>query len=401
MTDNKLNKSFINVILLSIVSFLNDLSSEMIMPILPMFLESLGATGLIVGLTGGLRDSISSILKVICGYWSDKTGKRKIFVYWGYGVSVVFKLLLGFSKTWHSALAFASAERVGKGLRTAARDAIIAESMTTRRGKGFGIHRGLDTAGAILGSSVSFLLLWFAGVKIQTVIIIAGLAGLAALVPIRFVKEPPVEKHNAGLKISLAMLPRPLRFFILVCGIFALGNFSYMFFIMNAQHLFTGKSSLAAPVLLYVLYNIFYSALAVPFGSVSDRIGRSPVIIFGFALYAVVSFGFAFSGSLRLFIILFALYGVVFAAVDGTQRAFVSDLAAANLKATALGTFHTVTGLAALPASLIAGILWQRISPAATFIFGGTTALIAVIVFLIFRKNFVAAKIGLIISGEK
>jgi MFS family permease len=393
MKNNGQGKPFINVILLSIVSFLNDLSSEMIMPILPMFLESLGATGLIVGLTGGLRDSISSILKVLCGYWSDKTGKRKIFVYFGYGVSVVFKLLLGISRTWHGALAFASAERVGKGFRTAARDAIIAESTDKRRGKGFGIHRGLDTAGAILGSSVSFLLLWFAGVKIRTIIIVAGLAGLTALIPIRFVKEPSVEKHNAGLKISLAMLPGPLRFFILVCGIFALGNFSYMFFVMNAQHLFTGKSSLAAPVLLYILYNIFYSVLAVPFGSVSDRVGRPAVIIFGFALFAVVSFGFALSDSLWLFIILFALYGVVFAAVDGTQRAFVSDLADVNLKATALGTFHTITGLASLPASLIAGLLWQRVSPAATFIFGGTTALIAVIVFLIFRKNFVTEKI--------
>ena len=393
MTDNKQRKSFINVILLSIVSFLNDLSSEMIMPILPMFLESLGATGMIVGLTGGLRDSIESILKVFCGYWSDKTGKRKIFVYSGYGVSVVFKLLLGLSRTWHAALAFASAERIGKGLRTAARDAIIAESITNNnRGKGFGIHRGLDTAGAILGSSVSFVLLWFAGMEIRTIIIVAGVVGLFALIPIRFVKEPSVEKHNKSLKISLAILPAPLKLFILVSGIFALGNFSYMFFVMHAQQLFTGKSSIAAPILLYILYNIFYSVFSVPFGSISDRIGRPPVIIFGFALFAAVSFGFAFADSLWLFIILFALYGVVFAAVDGTQRALVSDLAAANLKATALGTFHTVTGLAALPASLIAGFLWQRFSPAATFAFGGTMAIIAVVVFLIFHRYFAAVK---------
>jgi MFS family permease len=392
MENNRQGESSTNVILLSIVSFLNDLSSEMIMPILPMFLQSLGASSVVVGLTGGLRDSLSSILKVLCGYWSDKTGKRKIFVYSGYGVSVVFKLLLGISRTWHGALAFASIERAGKGLRTAARDAIIAESMTTRRGRGFGIHRGLDTAGAILGSLLSFLLLWFAGVKIRTVVIVAGLVGPAALVPIRFVKEPRVEKHNAGLKISLAMLPAPLKLFILICGIFALGNFSYMFFVMNAQRLFTGKSSLAAPVLLYILYNVFYSALAVPFGSISDRIGRTYVIIFGFALFAVVSFGFAFSSSLWLSIILFALYGVVFAAVDGTQRAFVSDLAAGNLKATALGTFHTVTGLAAFPASLTAGFLWQHVSPSATFIFGGVTASVAVVVFSVFHKSFSAGR---------
>jgi MFS family permease len=387
--DNGQKKGFRNVILLSVVSFLNDLSSEMIMPILPMFLEALGAKGEIIGLVGGLRESLSSILKVVCGYWSDKTGKRKIFVYWGYGVSTVFKLFLGISRTWPVAVIFASLERLGKGLRTAARDAIIAESVVaTRRGKGFGIHRGLDTVGAILGSAISFLLLWFAGFQLHTLILVAGVIGLASLAPLRFVKEPEIQKQNAKLKIGLAILPKPLRMFILVSGIFALGNFSYMFFVLRAQHLFTGKSSVAAPILLYVLFNIFYSALAVPLGSLSDRIGRQAVIIFGFSLFAVVSFGFAFSSSLWQFIVLFALYGVVFAAVDGIERAFVSDLAGGNLKATALGTYHTVTGFAAFPASFAAGFLWERVSPAATFVFGGVTALVAVAVFLACRRDF-------------
>jgi MFS family permease len=394
MKNNGQNSGFRNVILLSVVSFLNDLSSEMIMPILPMFLQSLGASGQIIGLVGGLQDSLSSILKVMCGYWSDKTGKRKIFVYLGYGVSTIFKLLLAFSKTWLGAVVFASLERVGKGLRTAARDAIIAESVTSRRGRGFGIHRGLDTIGAILGSAVAFLLLWFAGLEIRTIIFVAGVTGLAALAPLRFVKEPEVHRQDAKLKIGLAMLPKPLKLFILVSGIFALGNFSYMFFVMRAQHLFTGKSSVAAPVLLYVLFNVFYSALAVPLGSLSDKIGRQAVIIFGFGLFAVVSLGFAFCSSLWLFVVLFALYGVVFAAIDGTERAFVSDLAGAGLKATALGTFHTVTGMAAFPASLAAGFLWEHISPAATFIFGGTAAFTAVVVFLAFRKSFAGFKPG-------
>ena len=394
MENNGPKSSFRNVILLGVVSFLNDLSSEMIMPILPMFLQSLGASGQLIGLVGGLRDSFSSILKVLCGYWSDKTGKRKIFVYWGYGVSTVFKLLLAFSKTWPGAAVFATLERVGKGLRTAARDAIIAESVTTRRGRGFGIHRGLETGGAILGSATAFLLLWFAGFEIRTIILVAGVTGLAALAPIRFVREPGVHRRDAKLKIGLAMLPKPLKLFILVSGIFAMGNFSYMFFVMRAQHLFTGKLSVAAPILLYVLFNIFYSALAVPLGSISDRIGRQAVIIFGFGLFAVVSFGFAFCDSLWLFVVLFSLYGVVFAAIDGTERAFVSDLAGDHLKATALGTFHTVTGLAALPASFAAGVLWEHVSPVATFVFGGVTALVAVVVFLVFRKSFVGFKPG-------
>ncbi len=386
--DNGQKKGFRNVILLSFVSFLNDLSSEMIMPILPMFLEALGARGEIIGLVGGLRDGLSSILKVVCGYWSDRTGKRKIFVYLGYGISTVFKLLLGISKTWPIAVVFSSLERVGKGLRTAARDAIIADSVAKGRGRGFGIHRGFDTLGAILGSAISFLLLWFAGFGLPTIIIVAGVIGLASLAPLRFVKEPEVKKQDTKLKIGPAMLPKPLKLFILVAGIFSLGNFSYMFFVLRSQGLFTGKSTIAAPILLYILFNIFYSAFAVPLGSLSDRVGRRPVIIFGYCLFAVVSLGFAFSSSLWLFIVLFALYGVVLAAVDGTERAFVSDLSGGNLRATALGTYHTVTGFAAFPASFIAGFLWERVSPAATFVFGGVTAVVAVAVFLTLRKGF-------------
>ena len=383
---------FRNVVILSIVSFLNDLSSEMIMPILPMFLESLGATGQIVGLVGGIRDGISGLLKVLCGYWSDKTGKRKIFVYAGYGISSVFKLLLGLSKTAGGAVVFSSMERVGKGLRTAARDAIIAESVdAAQRGKSFGIHRGMDSAGAVLGAGVAFIFLQFTGLGFSAIIIISAGIGLASLVPLRFVSEPETSRQNAKLKISLSILPRPLKLFILVAAIFALGNFSYMFFVLRAQHLFAGKWAITAPILLYVLFNIFYSALSVPFGVVSDRIGRQKVLIFGFGMFAVVSFGFAFCNSLPLYIILFALYGVVFAAVDGAERALVSDLAGPDSRATALGTYSTITGLAALPAGIVAGFLWDK-SPVYTFIFGGATAIAAIAVFVIFSRHFTSPK---------
>jgi MFS family permease len=385
---------FRNVIILSIVSFLNDLSSDMIMPILPMFLESLGATGKIVGLVGGIRDGISGLLKVLCGYWSDKTGKRKIFVYAGYGISSVFKLFLGLTKTAGGAVVFSSLERVGKGLRTAARDAIIAESVDpAQRGKSFGIHRGMDSAGAVLGAGLAFIFLQFTGLDFSTVIIISAVIGLASLVPLRFVSEPETPRQNAKLKLSLSILPRPLKLFIFVAAIFALGNFSYMFFVLQAQVLFE-KGSIwrtTAPILLYVLFNVFQSALAIPLGLLSDKIGRQKVLIFGFGLYGAVSFGFAFCNSLPLYIILFALYGVVFAAVDGTERALVSDLAGIDSRATALGTYATVTGLAALPASIIAGFLWDK-SPVYTFIYGGATAVAAIAVFLLFSRHFVAPK---------
>jgi len=388
MDAKKPQGGFRNVIILSIVSFLNDLSSEMIMPILPMFLESLGATGKIVGLVGGIRDSISGILKVLCGYWSDKTGKRKIFVYAGYGISSVFKLLLGLSTSAGGAVTFSSMERVGKGLRTAARDAIIAESVdANQRGKSFGIHRGMDSAGAVLGAGLAFIFLQFTGLGFSAIIILSAIIGLASLIPLRFVSEPEQHRQNAKLKLGLAILPRPLKLFILVAAIFALGNFSYMFFVLRAQHLFAGKWATTAPILLYVLFNIFQSALAFPLGLLSDKIGRQKVLIFGFGLFAIVSLGFAFCNSLPLYIILFALYGVVFAAVDGTERALVSDLAGTDSRATALGTYSTITGLAALPAGIIAGFLWDK-SPVYTFIFGGATAILAIAVFMVLSPHF-------------
>jgi MFS family permease len=354
-----------------------------------MFLQSLGASGQIIGLVGGLRESISSILKVVCGYWSDKTGRRKVFVYAGYATSTVFKLLLAFSRIWHSAVAFSSLERIGKGLRTAARDAIIAESMTKQRGKAFGVHRAVETGGAILGAVVALLLFWFFGMKFGSIIFVAAVAGVASLIPLYFVRETgSVPRQNVALKLNIGTLSAPLRLFIVIAGIFALGEFSYMFFVMRVQQFFGGRLSVAAPILLYVLFNIFYSALAVPFGIISDKIGREKVIMLGYLMFSVTSVGFIFAHSLWVFVVLFAIYGVMFAAIDGNQRAFISDLAGVNLKATALGTFHTVTGFAALPAGLIAGFLWENISPNATFIYGGVLSLTAVGLFVVFKGRF-------------
>jgi len=377
-----------NILLLGIVSFLNDLSSEMIMPILPMFIKALGGAGLTVGLVGGFRDSISSILKVFCGYWSDRTGKRKIFIFSGYLTSSAFKLWLAFAKTCQQAVIFAALERIGKGLRTAARDAIIAESVATQRGKGFGIHRALDTSGAILGSIVVLLLFWFFGFGFKSIIFVAGVISFVSLIPLRFVQEGKRKPQQTTLKVGLKNLPKSLKLFILISGIFALGNFSYMFFIIRAQQFFTGRLSIAVPVLLYILFNIFYAGFAIPLGAASDKIGREKVIILGYLLFSLTSLGFAFLTSLPALIILFALYGISYAAVDGNQRAFVSDLSSPQLKATALGTFHAATGLIAMPANLIAGLLWQKIAPNLTFIYGSILGFISVVLFIALRNYF-------------
>ncbi|GBE19158.1 multidrug resistance protein MdtH [archaeon BMS3Abin16] len=382
MKEKHANKFNINIVLLGIVSFLNDLGSEMILPILPMFITSLGGAGLVVGLIGGVRESISSILKIFSGYWSDRTGRRKAFVTAGYLTSAVFKLLLAFSQTWQHILVFTGFERVGKGLRTAPRDAIIADSMPKARGRGFGVHRAMDTAGAVLGSAAVFLLFWFFGLSFKSIILLAAVIGFLSLVPLYFVTEKKREQSDTSMRIGLKNLPLQLKLFIFISGIFSLANFSYMFFILRAQEHFTGKLSIGAPILLYILYNIVYTLFAVPFGALSDRVGRRRVIAAGYLLFTLTTLGFAYFTSLPALVVLFGLYGMVYAITDGNQRAYVADLAPAGLKATALGTFHTVTGLGALPSSIIAGFLWQT-DPVATFIYGAAVSFISVLLFIV------------------
>ena len=379
-----------NILLLGVVSFLNDLSSEMIVPILPMFITSLGGAGLIVGLIGGLQDSIASILKVLSGYWSDRVGKRKIFVFSGYLTSAIFKLLLAFSRIWQHILLFVSFERVGKGLRTAPRDAIIADSMPDARGKGFGIHRALDTSGAILGGVMALVLYWFLEFDFTSIIFIAAIIAFVSLSPLYFVKEVKRAPQKINLQISLKKLPKPLMLFIMVATVFALANFTYMFFILKAAAAFMPlmpvKESIALVFFLYILFNIFYALFAIPFGTLSDRIGKRRVLISGYLLFSVTCLGFAFFDSLLAFLVLFPLYGVVYAMVDGNQRAFISDLSTEDLRATALGTFHTMIGIMTLPASLIAGFLWT-ITPTLTFFFGSAVSIISVILFVVLRNT--------------
>jgi MFS family permease len=377
----------LNILLLGIVSFLNDLSSEMIMPTLPMFVTSLGGGSLAIGLLGGIRDSLSSILNVFAGYWSDKTGKRRIFVFSGYLTSSVFKFFLALSKVWPQALVLASAERIGKGLRSAARDAIIAESMDKNRGKGFGIHRTLDTLGAVFGSLAAFFMYQFFNAGFKTIILAAAILSFISLAPVFFVRGSERKPNTVTLKLGFKNLPKALKLFILVSGIFALGNFSYMFFIMRAQQAFTGKSSVAIPLLLYVFFNVFYAVFAIPLGIASDKFGRRRVLALGYICFALVCVGFAFLTSLFWMVILFAFYGISYAAIDGNQRAFISDLALPEIKGTALGTFHTVIGLMALPAGLIAGTLWTGFNPQAVFIYGGATGFsCSLLLFILFDK---------------
>lgn len=367
-----------NIILLGVVSFLTDVSSEMILPILPFFIVALGGAGLAVGLVGGLEGSISSILKVFSGYFSDKLGKRKALVSTGYFTSSVSKLVLSFSTTVSHVFILRSSDRVGKGVRSAPRDALIADySVQESRGRAFGLHRAMDSAGAILGSLLALVLFWFLDLRFELIIIIGAVIAFSAFVPLVFVKETRREQKLASLEIGLKRLPRSLRLFILVAAVFALGNFTYMFFILRVQSLFEGRISFAWSILLYVWFNIIYTAFSIPAGVLSDKFGRRGVLALGYFLFGVTCLGFIVSRSLVWLILFFALYGITNAIVEGTQRAFAADLAPDDLRGTGLGTFHTAVGLTALPGGIIAGLLWSSISPEIVFLYGATLGLIA------------------------
>jgi MFS family permease len=228
---------------------------------------------------------------------------------------------------------------------------------------------------------------------------VAAFLSLVSIVPLHFVKEPAGTVKGVA-ESGRGKLSKSLVLFIIISAVFTLGNFGYMFFVLRAQDSLGGGLKVAAPILLYVLYNIFYAAFAVPLGAMSDRIGRERVIVIGYLLFSVTSVGFAMLHTLPAFLVLFALYGIAFAAVDGNQRAFISDMAGKGARATALGVFQTVNGSVALAAGLIAGLLWEKVNPVATFICGALFTMAGALLLLLFRRFFSRPEANLISSGR-
>jgi MFS family permease len=369
------------VVLLGIVSLLTDMSSEMIIPVLPIFLvTALCASPLIVGLIEGFANSLASILKVISGYVSDRMGRPKPLIIGGYTLSGISKLFLGFSRWWSDVFALRLLDRGGKGVRSAPRDAVIASSTDMdKRGRAFGLHRAMDTTGAIIGPLILIVLLPLFGYR--DIFIIAAVPALIAVTFLFFLKEPQMAKEKPkSIKISFKKIPKQLKFFILVSTIFALGNFSYAFFILKV--LDAGFNPMDI-IYLYLLFNIVYAATSIPMGALSDKVGRKPVISFSYLLFGITCLGFMFSSTVVHFVILFILYGLFNAGAESCQRAYISDLAPEELRATALGTFHTAVGVAMLPSSIIAGLLWSYIGLGAMFMFGVVLALTALTIFLL------------------
>ena len=384
-----------NVLALSIVSMLSDLSTEMIQPILPLFLVgALGASYSIVGLVEGSSDAATSIVKLISGWYSDRLSKRKPFVVAGYLPTAVLKPLLYFVQTPLQVLAIRVPDRIGKGIRGPPRDALIAESVDKQHlGKAFGFHRALDSFGAVLGSILGFVfLVIIVGNSSDTYRIIFVISAIPAIASVVigqvFVKEikPAVtikrdKQHTSFLK-AIKSFDAKLKFFLIFTSIFALANFNISFFILKAKD--TGLSDTNV-VLLYVLYNIMYTAVSYPFGVVADRVGRDKVIMMGFGVFIFATLGFAyFSSSLVNIVILFAILGVYIGIFDGSQKAYVSEIANPSLKATALGTVATLTGIITLPSSIVAGVLWDMFGSPATFEFGAAVGTVALASFSIY-----------------
>lgn len=377
-----------NIFILGLVSLFTDLSSQMVFPLIPLFLTTvLGAGAYAVGIVEGAAETAASLLKVISGYWSDKIKKRKPFVLFGYSLSSITKPLFAFANIWSFVLFIRVVERIGKGLRTAPRDAIVAESCDESvRGKAYGFHRAMDGIGSVLGAILAFLLLPVLGYR--NIFLLAFIPSIIAVLVILFIKEKnaPTKKETreTSIKLSFKELSMNLRMFIIVSSIFALGHFGYAFLLLRAKDI--GLADNIA-ILLYVIFYIVYTICIIPFGILSDKIGRKPILIMGYLVFAITSIGLIFISNIYGILLFFVIYGIFYAMIDGVQRAFIVDLAPKHLKATALGAFHTSIGLVALPGGLIAGLLWDIISPEATFVYGFALSIISMGLFIFVKTN--------------
>lgn len=370
-----------NVVVLGVVSLLTDLSSQLVFPLLPLYITTiLGGGAVAVGLVEGAAEATASLLKVVSGYWSDKIRKRKPFVFFGYTLSAIMKPVLVFAGNWFSILAIRIGDRVGKGLRDAPRDAIIAESNDqATMGKAYGFNRALDGLGSVGGAVLAFLLLpVFGFVNLFKLAIIPGLISVAVIFFVKESARAEKVKKKISLRLGFSELTRELKIFILIATIFTLGNYNYAFLMLRAQANGLGNEK---TIMLYALFYLIYTLLSMQAGILSDKFGRRPVILAGYIIFTIISFGLYLFNGLNFTIISFVLFGIFFALIDGTQRALVTDLSPVEIKGTALGTFHTFTGLAAMPAGFIAGQLWTRINPGATFLFGTIIGITSVTVF--------------------
>ena len=383
-----------NVFVLGLVSFFNDVASEMIYPLVPIFLTSvLGAPVAIVGLIEGIAESTASVLKVVSGWLSDKWRKRKPFVVAGYSFSAISKILLSLAFSWPFVLIARFVDRFGKGTRTSARDALITESSENSiRGRSFGFHRSLDTLGAVVGPLIALLAIHFLDNKFRLIFFLAFIpAFIGILLLLFFVKEKKKEANSSpAFHFNWRNLDHSFKIFLLISFIFALGNSSDAFLILRAQNL---GLSLILVVLAYVLFNFTYAIFSIPAGIISDKIGPKKVLLIGFLLFSAVYLFFGLAHSSLFLWFLFPVYGMYMALTEGVGKAYISNLVPQEKTGTAFGVYQTTIGLCTFFASLIAGLFWTYIDVSAPFIFGSIIAVISAFLFVVLEKKVKLAKI--------
>ena len=396
--DQTTNK--VNVWWLSATSFFTDISSEMIFPILPIFLKNvLGASYATIGLIEGVAEGLASFLKYFSGYVSDLTRRRKGLTLIGYGLSALSKLFFALANSPFTVLLFRSLDRVGKGVRTSPRDALIAESVAAHeRGKYFGFHRASDTAGAIIGTLVTVFVLYYAETSylqpdlssniIRLIFILSFIPAIIGFLLLFFVREVktsgPVSFQKRPL-FQFGKFSGDFKFFLLVAALFGLANYSYSFYILKADEL---KLAVFLIPLVYLIYNILYAASAYPAGKLSDRIGRTPVLAAAFILFALINVGFAYNQEIVYLWPLFGLYGLFLGLTDGVLKAFVSDLAAKESQGEAFGLYHTVIGFTTLTGNAVGGFIWKLYGSVYPFLLSGfLIALAAILLWLKFYQH--------------
>jgi MFS family permease len=384
-----------NVLAIGLVSLLNDASSEIIYPLLPVFLAStLGASAKAIGIIEGLAESMSSLLKLFAGYLSDRLGKRKTLVVAGYSLASIVRPLLAFAQSWHHVLAIRMADRVGKGFRTAPRDAMIADTVQVeQRGIAFGFHRAMDHAGAVIGPLVGYLLviLFVANSQSPTrseftrVFLIASIPALmAVLVAIFFMRESPVSRPAEAEvpKLTLRGFDSNFKRFLVILALFTLSNSSDSFLILRAVD--SGMSVAMVP-LLWAAHHGTKVLSSLFGGDLSDRLGRKRLIVSGWVLYAAVYAGFAFATHEASLWVLFLIYGIYFGLVEGAEKALVADLVRPEQRGTAYGLYNLAFGITVFPASLLMGMIWDWKGPATAFLasaFVGATAAVLLLIFV-------------------
>ena len=373
-----------NIVALGAVSFLTDLSSEMIYPLLPLFLTGvLGASATAIGAIEGAAESTASLLKLASGWWSDRVRRRKPLVVGGYVISSLVRPLVAVAQSVAQVLAIRLIDRVGKGIRTSPRDALIADSVAARdRGRAYGFHRAADHAGAVAGPLIAFALLGAFGVSLRTLFLLAAVpAALSVVVLLIGVREAPqvTPAPEAGADLSVP-LSRRFWSFLTVLLVFTLGNATDAFVLLRAAQL--GVDAALIPI-LWAMLHVVKSATSTPAGALSDRIGRRPMLIGGWLLYAAVYLGFALAGREWQAWALFAGYGVFFGLTEGAQKAMVADLVPAARRGAAFGWYNLAIGLGAFPASLLFGAIWDSRGAPAAFQYGAVLALIAALGLLV------------------